>query len=274
MSDRTLASSILGGAVVVIASGAAAFLGARLARRDAPNEPTENETAPASADPAVGEGVDRRISYLEKRVEMLEDAVRTATELGKHDDLRIGGAPPVATQAPKVADVAAPAKPEDQVKPKEKPLDVEDKEDVIARFQGTYRANQRGRLIGEMALLADTSRDGPANRAAQALGDAHTLMASLGLRGDAVRDKFVAVFKDRLDAGARDIGPIVRDGLERTDIATVRARLKAIDAEADRRLREILDDDAWKRYEQIIAAPRQATDAVLDEFEKARLGVK
>jgi hypothetical protein len=125
-----------------------------------------------------------------------------------------------------------------------------------------------------MAAYADTTRDAPANRAAQALSDAHELMAMLDLRGEDVRDQLVKIFKERLESASRDIGPIVREGLDRTDIATVRTRLKDLDAETDRKLRAVLDEATWKRYEPNAEASRQSTDAILDEFEKARLGGK
>jgi hypothetical protein len=125
-----------------------------------------------------------------------------------------------------------------------------------------------------MAAYSDTTKDAAANRVSQARSDAHELMAMLDLRGDDVRDQLVKIFTERLESASRDIGPIVRDGLERTDIATVRTRLKDLDAETDRKLRAVFDDATWKRYEPNADAARQSTNAVLDEFEKERLGGK
>jgi len=269
MSERTLAPLILGGAAVVLLSGAAAYLGGRMARRDAP--PTDPDEPAADVDPATREAIDRRFGYLEKRVDVVEDTARTALELAKNREERVVGAPPPPREL--VADGPKPQStaPDD---PRAAPVDPSDRDAVVARMTAAHRVVARNFVVGGMAQFSDTSKDAPANRAAQAMSDAHSLMSVYGMRGDEVRDQIVKIYKERLEAGARDIGPIVRDGLERTDIATVRARLRDLDAETDRKLRPFFDDATWKRYEVNADAARQSTNAVLDEFEKARLGGK
>jgi hypothetical protein len=271
MSQRSLASSILGGAVVVLLSGVAAYLGARMGRQNASTaEPSE--PAASDVDPATRDAIDRRIGYLEKRVDVVEDTAHTALELAKSREEHVGGAtvPPAARDAG--PDAQKPRGPDADQRPA--PVDPTDRDAVVARMTAAYRVNKRNLVVGQMAAYADTTRDAAANRNLQANSDARELMAVLDLRGDDLRDQLAKIFRDRLESAARDIGPIVRDGLERTDIATVRSRLAAIDAETDRKLRALFDDATWKRYEPNAAANRQTTDAVLDEFEKARLGGK
>jgi hypothetical protein len=269
MSERSPAASILGAAVVVALSGAAAYFGARMARQDAEPAAPDEERRPAVEDSATADARDRRIGYLEKRVELLEDGVRTLTAMKTAADERVGGA--TTAPAPSAPDALKP-RAADPEAPRAAPFDPSDRDAVVARMTEAYRVMQRNRVVGQMAAYADPSRDAAANRVAQARADALALMAVLEVRGDDVRDQLVKIFTERLDSAARDIGPIVRDGLERTDIATVRARLKDLDAETDKKLRALFDETTWKRYEPNAQAARQSTEAVLDEFEKARLG--
>jgi len=268
MSERIPAPMILGGVAVVLLSGVAAYFGARMGRRDAP--PEEPAEPVADVDSTTRDSIDRRLGYLEKRIDVLDDSVRTALELAKSKDERVAGAaaPPVREAGPDALkprtgdpEGAAPAA-----------VDPSDRDAVVARMTAAYKVTRRNHVVGQMASYADASREAAVNRNVQAMSDARELMAVLDLRGDEMREELVKIFKERLEAAARDIGPIVRDGLGRTDIATVRARLAALDTETDKKLRALFDETTWKRYEPNADAARQSTNAVLDEFEKARLG--
>jgi hypothetical protein len=274
MSERSLASSILGGAVLIVLAGVAAYVGARMAQPDAPAADPESDGGSADLDPATRDAIDRRLGYIEKRLDIVEDTARTAIEMTKlREPSTVGPSPAPAPTKESGADAPKP-RPADAEPPKPAPFDPADRDAVVAFAVAKGRETARTRVVGEMAVYADTSKEGAANRSTQALSDAHLWMSLLDLRGDAVRDQFVKVFKERLDAAARDIGPIVKSGLERTDITVVRQRLRDLDAETDRKLRPLLDDATWKRYEESVGPMRQSTEAVLDEFEKARLSGK
>ncbi len=258
MSERSLAAF---GAVVVLLSGGAAYVGARVASRDA--APAAVPTSePAEVDRTTLDAFDRRMGYLEKRIEALEEALRNAADAPRSADLApaaVAPAPAARADAPKSAapDPTAPAEPTGR-------------DAVIANAPGIFRKTSRTMLVGAMALFADSTKDAQLHRAMQADADAFTLMSRLGLRDDATKSAVGKVFKERWEDGARDIGPVVRDGLERTDIATVRTRLHELDAATDKKLRALFDDATWKSYEPMSAAARDTADSILDEYEKAR----
>jgi hypothetical protein len=272
MSDRSPARSILGGAAVVVLAGLAAYVGARAGR----GEPAETpQRGPAPASDASLESIDRRLAYLEKRMDVAEINVQTALELaraaGRAPDNSNSAAPGAATPSP---DGTTAPKPADGAPPKAlQPVDVNDGADgQMAKLRELHATTSRGRVVHTMTLYTDATREGDANRAAQALADAQALAQRYGLAGDEIAKKLEKVYADEWAQGAREIGPLVHDGLEKADIGTVRERLKTLWTETDRKLRPLFDDETWKTYEEAAAGQRKAGEAVLDEFEKARLG--
>jgi hypothetical protein len=262
MPDPTPARSFLGGAAVVLLAGVAAYVGAGLARDgDAAPPPA----APAASGPSAAalESLERRIAYLEKRLDIVEVRVGNA---GASDEPV--AAPPAAPVAPTRPDeTAKPSAP--AVKP-DAPAPDESPEGQMARIQARSASN---RLLHTMSLFSDATADGDAARSRQAVSDAMAFVQRFALDGDAVEDDLRQVFADQWAAGARDVGPIVRDGLEKADIATVRDRLRTIQAETDRRLREFLNEEQRKEYEESAAAGRKAAEALLDEYERKRLSL-
>lgn len=273
MNDRSPARPILGGAAVVLLSGAAAYVGSRLAHEDPVPAP---ESSRAGSESAAVEALERRLGYLEKRVDLVEESSRTALELARLLDERMRAAPaPVRGTTP--GDATSPDGPRSSnangaaAKGEPAPEADDGAGGQMATLREISRSTTRGRVVHAMSLFADASREGDANREAQSNSDAMALINRFGLDGDVVEDKVRKAFADEWAAGARDIGPIVRDGLAKADIATVRERLRALQAETDRRLRPLFDDTTWKQYEEAVAGSRLAGEAVLDEFEKERL---
>lgn len=273
MNDRSPARSILGGAVVVVLSGAAAFVGTRLAR-DEPAAPSAPGPRPA-ADSATVDALERRIGYLEKRVDLVEETSRTALELARLLDERMRAAPgthpPAAPATSPAPDGTAPSRSTGDPAAKPEPDRDDGADGQMARLREIAKTTTRGRVVHTMTLFADATREGDANRAAQANAEAAALINRFGLDGDAVEDKIRKVYADEWAAGARDIGPIVHDGLGKADVATVRQRLRGLYEETDRQLRPFFDDETWKQYQDAAAGMRKAGEAVLDEFEKERL---
>jgi hypothetical protein len=277
MNDRSPARSILGGAVVVVLSGAAAFVGTRLAREE--TAPPAAPGARPATDPSAVEALERRLGYLEKRVDLVEETSRTALELARLLDERMRSGPGT---APKAAPSAEPSTGGSKTSnagggttpPKPEPDRDDGADGQMAHLREIAKTTTRGRVVHAMTLFADASREGDANREAQANAEALALINRFGLDGDVVEDKIRKVFADQWTSGARDIGPIVHDGLGKADIATVRERLRGIYAETDKRLRPFFDDETWKQYQDAAEGMRKAGETVLDEFEKERLGGK
>jgi hypothetical protein len=271
MSDRTPARAILGGAAVVLLSGLAAYVGARSGGR----EPAAPEHAAAPASDAALESIDRRLKYLEQRMDVAEVNVQTALELARSAG-RAPEGPGAAAGAPARADggTAAPAKAADAAPAK--PLEAANPNDgadgQMAKLRELHATTSKGRVVHTMTLYTDATREGDANRATQALADAQALMQRYGLAGDDVAKKLEKVYADEWTQGARDIGPLVHDGLEKADVGMVRDRLKSLWSDTDKKLRPFFDDETWKAYEEATLGQRKSSEAVLDEFEKARLG--
>jgi hypothetical protein len=260
MSDRSPVRSILGGAAVVALSGLAAYLGASLASRGTAS--VAAPPAPAGIDPAQIESLERRLKYVEHRVDLLELRAGAANDAAPATSTT----PAPAAAPPKTVahDPAAPAVP---VPPVDDGADGQ-----LAKLRDVSRATTRNVVVYQMSLMSDATTEGAANRLAQARLDARALMSRFALRGDELQDKLAKIYLDQWETSARDVGPIVRDGLEKADITTVKERLRGIHAATDKSVRPLLDDETWKQYESVAAAARKSAEGVLDEFEKTRLG--
>lgn len=270
MPDRSPARSILGGAAVVLLSGLAAFLGARAGRGD-PADAPPRDAAPVSD--AALESIDRRLKYIEQRMDVAEVNIQTALELARNAAAR-GPATTSPAPAPNGGDATSPPKAGAPAPGKAlQPVDRNDGADgQMAKLREMHATTSRGRVVHTMSLYTDATREGEANRTAQSLADAQALMQRYGLAGDDVAKKLEKVFADEWAQGAREIGPLVHDGLEKADTSMVRDRLKTLWADTDRKLREFFDDETWKSYEKTVEGERKANESVLDDFEKARLG--
>ena len=270
MSDRSPARSILGAAAVVLLSGLAAYLGAR-AGGAAPAEAPHSE--PNKVSDAALESIDRRLKYVEQRVDVVEISVQTALELARN---AAAHAPAGVTPAPAGAGPDGTTKSAKPADPQQNKLVVVDRNDgadgQMDKLRETHAKTSRGHVVHAMSLYTDATREGEANRTAQSLSDAQALMQRYGFSGDELAPKIEKVFAEEWAQGAREIGPLVHDGLEKADVSMVRERLKTLWADTDRKLRGFFDDETWKTYEEAVAGQRKASEAVLDEFEKARLG--
>lgn len=266
MSERSLASAVLGAAAVVLLSGVAAYVGATMAHRD----PVAVAPPPAAtgADAARIEDLERRLALLEERVGEAETIARTALDLAKAAADR--NAAPGAGPAPSAPDGPEPRPPNG--KPAEPPPNLDDGAGgQMAEVQKVYRATSKGFLVYTMSLFSDATKQGAENRTAQSIVEAQNLVNRFAIKGDDNLATVRRIFAEQWERGARDIGPIVRDGLEKADVSTVRQRMHDLRDEADRRLRPLFDDETWKDYQEYSAGARKVTDGLLDEYEKARL---
>jgi hypothetical protein len=274
MADR---STVLGGAAVVLLSGVAAFVGAKLAQR----EPSlVSEPAPATNDDAYRARIDRALENLSARLGIAEENARTALEISRRNEeaLRGGAQRPVgAAPSPGTPESpTAPSRPVDPIAPKaSEPEDKNDGADgQMARLRAIHHDTARGKVVYDMGLFSDATEEGASNRVSQANADARSLMNMLGMKGEDAETTIRKVFQEWWDEGARDIGPMVHDGLEKADVATVKDRLHKLQGDADRKLRDVLDDKQWTAYQTMTNGARAMTDKLLDEFQEERLSGK
>jgi len=255
MPANSRALAILGVAVVLAVAGVAAYV---MTRHD------EAPVAPRHSPPHATSGEwNDKTSDLADRI----DAARTNAPAAKGGEPGPAEAPQPDTNPSRRGDAAAePPVPE---------VDHDDGADgQMAKLKEIAKATAKSRVVYRMGLFTDATEDGIANRRAQALADARALTNLYGVKGETAQAQIRSAFQDQWDLGAREIGPIVHDGLEKADIAMVRERLAGLYSEIDRRLRPLFDDETWKQYEAGAAGLRKADGEILDEFEKARLNLK
>jgi hypothetical protein len=256
MSVRSLAPAVLGGVAVVVFSGLAAYFGAGLAR---PAPVVAPQTA-APLDSATRDSLVRQIDNLAHRIDLLELALGAARD-----------AAPAPTTGPSTRNsVPAPAvHPPGEAPPQQQLVSTDPSAPPAA---GLPRAREWA--LNKLQAFGDASPEAATNRAAQATGDAVSVVRDYGLRGDDMLENVRKIYVERWENGARDIGPLVRDGFGRADIATLRERLKSLDADTDSRLKPFFDEEKWGKYQADAAYARQVLDSALVDLEKARLGGK
>ena len=179
--SNSRASLVVGGIVIVLASGAAAFLGSSLAQRTPPLE----SAPPRQADPATLASIDRQLGYLKEHLDKLEQRLDT-TDANARAALELAQRPAggSAAAAESHAGNAAPetsaggaAKPEPA-----QPVAIDDgAAGQMAALRDIYKTNSKKGLVAWMAIYSDTSEKGAARRFAQAIADADGLLRRFGL---------------------------------------------------------------------------------------------
>jgi len=252
MNEASRARAFLAAVVVLVLAGVVAYV---VAGRDA---------APVAPSPAaVGKSNEKRPADLAEQIELARSHALAATG-GEPAPLAVP--PPPDTNPSRHPDAAEPLAPESD------PSDGADGQ--MARLKQIAKSTAKSRVVYRMNLFTDATEEGIANRRTQALADARALANVYGLKGEDVQAEIRATFQEQWDRGARDIGPIVHDGLEKADVATVRERLAGLYSQTDQRLRPLFDEETWKQYEAAAGGLRKADGEILDEFEKARLNLK
>jgi hypothetical protein len=257
MTSRSNAPLFVGGAAVVLLSGIAGFLGGRMSQ-DA-SSPLETEAPLPPPSDVVLESMERRIADIGRRLDLLE--MRE---------------PPVETSlvAPS-APVAPPTRPAagDPSSPGAAPVEpASTKAGTEAGLEDLRRRTGREFLAGFIRTLADATPKGAEDRRVQANVDAQFLATRFGVRSDDGRAQIRTILDDQWSNQARDVGPLLRGGLEKADIATVRDRMKASWDETDRRIQPLLDETAWKDYQTEMNARHETFLSALDEIERGRSG--
>jgi hypothetical protein len=250
--------------IVVLASGIAAYFGASLAPR------TPVEAVPARpVDPATLESVDRRIGYLKDEVEKLAERV-DALEVSVRERAEAAAQESPKSESPAPASPSAPTASEPS-KAETPPQSIDDgAAGQMATLKEIYRKNLRSLLVGTMKIYADTSEEGARRRFAQGTSDGDGLVRRFGLDMDKSQEPARRILREQWEQASREIGPLVRDGLEKADVGTVRDRLRKIHADTDQKLRPLFDDEKWKQYQDVVTPVRKATEEVLEEFDRSR----
>ncbi|MCE9635940.1 MAG: hypothetical protein K8T90_09560 [Planctomycetes bacterium] len=241
----------------------------------APREPPGAPSSDAGLRAQLDE-VERRNEYLDQRVAGLE---RTTSEmrdlLESMRDRRGPTAAPVPvapTTEPKAATPDAPldAASMDPASPTFDPSRMTDEQLRAARvrqIQDRVRADARRDIPARLVSLASTDEKVIDKRRLEARLEGRQMAIALGTGGDEA-DKLVAIFVESADREASEVGPLVRDGIDRADLAAVGSKLGEGWLEMDRRAKDALGDEKFSKYSESIGAMRSLTREVLAGLQK------
>jgi hypothetical protein len=252
MSSR---SAVALGAVVVVLAGLAAWAGAHLAH------PSEAPAVVPARDPDVGnrlDELDRRVGYLDRRLDAIEGALgelrRTLEDAGPARPVVPGAADPAGPRGPdRTAPGVAPV-PKDG-EPAREPTDAELQEQRLAQIEKGWRDAAARFVPARLLALADDRPAAAEKRRHDALLEARSVAMSLSTTEDQL-DPLVRIYQDQAERLARDVGPLVRDGLEHADVAAVQAQLDLSWAELDRRVKELVGPELFERFSEEQAVVR------------------
>ncbi len=270
--NRTTGMLVLGAVAVIALSGASAYLGASLAGSGGAQRGGEPAPPARASDADLGrrmEEIDRQLGYLQEQMRVLGETSRTALDLARDLDARmksrVGTGPADATGRSDAA--IAPgngAGTSANPAPTRTLTSEEIAAENLASMRDIHLQGSRRFLTHQMKLLSDTSRQGAEDRRAQALVEAGQVARRFRL--DATKeDAVLRIYQEQLEQAHRDVGPLVRDGLERADVTVVRDRLRAIHKATDERIEPLLTEEQWKQYETEVANSRRLSEQSLEE---------
>jgi hypothetical protein len=266
MSSKALA---LGGVVVVL-SGLAAWVGAHLALPAA--VPQELPAAGGADVRSQLEEIERRLGYVEQRLEATERAAFEARDLAQAlRDRPAGGASAPGPANPPDVGGPAPANGSGAAKgpaaAAPEPTDEERHAARVKNIQDTLRREARTMVPAILRQMADTDPRAAEARARDARIAARQMSVALAVTGEEA-DRLVALYVEQAERTAREIGPLVKDGLEKADVAAVEAGFQAAWDDMDRQAREILGDQKVARFTENAGSMRQLIREVLADHRK------
>ena len=269
--------------VVVPLSGLAAYVGA-------------NAALPPTAEPASSAGgsadlmarldeIDRRLGYMDERLEAAEATAMQARDLadGLRERRPLGPAPSTAAPptTPPATDTdqtgtdrtgtpvepgAATAGPQG-LPDLSQMSDEQLREARIRQIQESVRAGMRTAIPARLMELASTGPGAEEKRVAGARVEARQMAIALALTGDEA-DKLTEIYFDQLEKQVNEVGPLVRNGMAQADLDAVESRLTEGWTETDRRALEVMGDAKFQKFAENAGAMRSMTRDVLAELRK------
>jgi hypothetical protein len=248
----------LGGLVLLALSAGIAYLAASLAVPARPDAP-QGDAAPASL-----AGVMERLDEIDRRIENLEETVRRSDERSR---TALDTAVDVRSRLARAGGAPAGGVGNGSRTPlDERPEGVSD-EDKERDWKVEMARRRERFMILQFDLLGDASPDAAQKRLTNARVSGKQFGVRWGLKGDAA-DAAAELHVEQMNALAEKVGPYLRDGLESASIPDVRSAWEEVLADSDRRLREILDEETWKRYEAAVKSERKETENLFTRLER------
>lgn len=260
--SSTAGRVIFGIAVVLASGGAAWFASSRHGDGAATAAAGPSNAALLARFEELERRLDNQTRQIERIRETADTALRRASEAAERAGAAGGGDPASGSGGDASAGSGGPATDRRPGPPKT------DDELVAERMRHAQEVASRVQvslLRHQMTLLADETEQGQRDRTTQAFADAR----GLGLRLEATEEqepRIRAIVGDEMSAAVREIGPLVRTGIENAETDVLVARYEAIWAETDRKLREILDDRQWKAWAEEAEATRKRQTMLFRSF--------
>lgn len=254
-------STLALGAAVVVLAGFSSYVGAHLAQ-PAPDEPAgpENPSDRRSRD----DEIDRALGNQNVRITRVEDAIgdlRNSVDALLELRARAPGGQPAAGPAGDEAHVAKPTTtgtvtpvPEAGNLPVEK-TDEELQAERVAKIHAGWKQAAKTFVPARLTAFADDRPGAAERRRHGATLEARQMALAIGVEEKQL-DAVEALYRDVADRTARDVGPLVRDGLERADLVAVQAKLDETWAEMDRRAKEILGTEQFQKFVEVTTFER------------------
>lgn len=258
-------SALAPGAAVVLLSGLAAWVGAHLAE-PAPAAPEESGRDAGTADRL--DELDRRVGYLDRRLDQVEASLAELRGLlenapPKAADGSAGGAAADGTGRP--AGVGPPGPSPEAGEPVREKTDAELQAEREAKLQQGWRQAAQRFVPARLMAFADDRPAAAEKRRLDAVIEARQVAAELTLPEDQL-DRLEEIYREQAERMARDVGPLVRDGLEKADVPAVLTQLDAVWTELDRRVRDVVGPEKFERYRDGQAPVRGQFREVLEGY--------
>lgn len=262
MSNRTL-TAVVGGLLVIGLSGAAAYVGARLA------QPADQRT---DADIAL-EHIDQRLDEIGNDVFILKSEQRQLMLTVERIDAftfdlgeRIGALERGAVTAAPITEpdgVVETSDPDEADEDSSQPLGPEE---IAAQNLDV----DTGHLRLMFGMYADGTEKGARNRSTQGRMEGRQLAGELGLDPEVSRD-LIKLWEEHIQSLGAEIGPFVSAGPEATDGDQVKTRFQELETALDAKVEKLLSEDQLVIYRREIRARRARRDRVLDTWNEERL---
>ena len=267
-------SSAALGAVVIVLAGVASYVGATLAQPPAPAAEPTSDGADADMRSHQDE-LDRRIENLERRMGAVEEIAISARDLAEslRDQRTSAGA-----AAPGGSGVAAPpaenpgtgsASPEPPAKPGRELTEEEVRAERAQKIRDAVRRDNARDVPALLASYADTRPAAVEKRRQLASIEARQMAVSLAVTPEQAT-QLGELFENHAVRLAQEVGPLVKDGLDKADPVVVEAGLTRVWDDMDRRAKEILGDTRFASFGEQTQYMRTVIRDVLAESKNRR----
>jgi hypothetical protein len=209
---------------------------------------------------------DRRLANIERRLGAAESIATEARDLAAAlRDARGTGPAAPANAAPAAGpsrDSAAPGS--GDAPPAPAKTDEEIRQDRFKQIQDFHRVQARSWVPVALAEMASTDVKVQEKRRTDARLEARQMAVALALTQEQA-DQLGKIWIEQADRAARDVGPLVKDGLAKADLDAVRTKLDEGWTEMDRQVKEAFGEATFTKLSEVTNVARvRIRDALTD----------